>query len=124
MAKKGKKGAYSFKLGPKASMFYDPQSKVKVTPNSITEFDGRMTARLQLALKNGHIVEMDEEDKAELKSKLEAGLPIFENMNKGDLLKYYADNFEVSDEEAAEFAKQSKGKMVEVLEDLTDEDDE
>lgn len=122
MAKKGKKSSYKFKLGSKASIFYDPVSQVKVLPNKITEFEGRMSARLSIALSHGHIVELNKDDAKELQKKLNDGQPIFENMNKGDLLKYYVDEFEVTDEEGAEFSKKSKGKMVEVLEDLTDDE--
>jgi len=122
MAKKGKKGSYSFSLGPKASIFYDPQSQVKVLPNQVTEFDGRMTNRLKIALANGHIVSLNDEDKADLQGKLDAGLPIFTNMNKGDLVQYYADNFEVSDEEVSDFSAKNKGKMVEYLEDISEDD--
>ena len=118
MAKKGKKGSYSFKLGPKASIFYDPQSQVKVLPNKITEFSGRMTPRLTIALQNGHIVNLDKEEKADLQDKLDDGQPIFENMNKGDLVSYYEKTYDVSDAEVADFAKKKKDSMAEYLEEL------
>ena len=124
MAKKGKKGSYRFTLGPKASVFYDPVSQVKVLPNKITDFDGRMSARMSIALKHGHIVELTKDAAEELQEKLDDGQPIFDNMNKGDLLKYYIDNYNVTDEEGADFSKKTKGKMVEVLEDLIENADE
>lgn len=124
MAKKGKKGSYKFRLGDKASVFYDPQSKVKILPNQIVDFEGRMTSRLSIALKHGHIVKLDADEAEELQDKLDSGTPIFTSMMKGDLLKYYVDNYNVSDEEGADFAKKTKGKMVEILEDLEEDADD
>lgn len=45
------------KLGEKASVFFDPTSKLKITPNQAVELsnESRMSKRVIAALKSGHI---------------------------------------------------------------------
>lgn len=50
-----------FVLGAKASVFYDPDSQLKVVssdPKAPDEFDGKMTPRIEEAMRFNHIIEV------------------------------------------------------------------
>lgn len=56
------------KLGEKASLFYDPTSGLKVTPNKAVELSAqhKMSKRVTKAIKSGHLDYVDSEELKEL----------------------------------------------------------
>jgi len=151
MAKKTKSKRY-FVLGSKngASVFVDPQSKLKVVSNKTpVEYLGPITARISVALKHNHIKDMDEDkalkalakaakekeenpnDKKEVKAP-EAPLELTEEekaeqlvnsfTKKDDAIDYYKENFEHDEDTLAKFSELKLKEMKEYL--LEDEEPE
>ena len=130
-----------YRLGEKASMFWDPSAKnqerddkaLKVTPRVASPYLGPISKRMELAIKNRHIEEIDEDKalkmglatvkpsasvalkEAKEKASNDDG-PDFESMKKDDLIKYYKDNYDdVSEDDIEEFASKKKAEMIEYL---------
>lgn len=129
-----------FKLGPKASMFFDPSAVnrakkkgdtsigLKVLPNSAAKFQGKVTARMEIAISNNHIQaltekeynlfktgieEAAEESKAEEEENVALG-----DMKKDEIVEYFKSNFEYDEDQLLEFSSLTKAKMIEYIEEL------
>ena len=108
-------------LGKDASVFWDPTTRTKIVSSdksNPTEVTKPVSKRMALAIKHGHIVEVPApvagetvqpvEDKKASKSKNKKP----KDMDDEELKAYYLENYEVSDEEMAEFeAMDHKAKV-------------
>jgi hypothetical protein len=133
-----------FKLGKLASIFWDASAfnmkdksrGLKVTRGDIAEFQGPLSKRTELALSAGHIVEVKAEDVKKVQDKLNKELEDgkkgqdipstnkgFNNMSVEELVEYYKENYEVTEEDVVKFAKKKPKKMVQFLEELEVDDE-
>lgn len=126
-----------FILGPNASVFWDPTSKLKVVSsdeNAPDALHGNMTDRIKLALKANHIQEIKsfkpkkEEETGEAAS-TEATIETkketkkapkqsdLTKMTKDQLVAYYKENYETTDEDIKNFSAMKPKQMVQFLQD-------
>lgn len=110
-----------FKLGAKASTFYDPTSGLKISNGAVAQFSGSViTKRMEIAISNHHIEEATE---AEFKNgtasaEEEDEAVNFDKMNKSQLVEYLQTNYEVDEAEVEDFENKTKSEMVSYLEEL------
>ena len=101
-----------FVLGPKASVFFDPQSQVKVlSQKDPFEYEGRDTVRIKIALANNHIRVLSDAEVKEYQD-IKAEEVDLEEMTKKELIAHFKDSFEYSDEQLADFEKLKKDDMI------------
>lgn len=144
MAKKQEVGFKYFKLGPDASIFYDPFSKLKVVNNvpgkapasKVTVKNKKVTS----AKSKGHIQEIDEEEYNRLFKKYgpkdsteepeveddedgdeEDEGPDFEAMSKAELDKFAEETLGMEGTELEEFKSLNKKGKLEKIAELTEE---
>ncbi len=91
-----------FKLGDKASMFYDTLSKRKVLPGQIVEFDAKAmsTDKFKAARQGGHLVMADPGEDETAIEPINQDLVDF--MNAGDKagkISYIQDNYDVNEDD-------------------------
>lgn len=107
-----------FVLGKGCSSFYDPSTQLKVVGKGSTEYKGKISKRIEIALKHRHIEEVEnavtEEEVAKAAADAEEPTPL-EDMTKKELINHYKDNFEVSKDDLAAFSKMNKEEMLEFL---------
>ena len=122
-----------FILGPSASVFWDPTSRLKVVSTDPENPDclvGNVNKRIEAALKQNHIQEVkgfkpkpkaDEEETEEVvvqpkkaEKKKESNLS---KMTKDQLISYYKENYEVTEDDVKNFSAMKPKAMVEFLED-------
>lgn len=102
------------KLGETASVFYDSTSKLLIAgKDEVIEYKGQLTKKIRVALSNGHIVKT-EPKKVEVEDEKPDEKPL-DKMTKKELVTYFKENYEVTEEELAEFSKKSQKEMVEYL---------
>jgi len=113
-----------FKLGKKATMFYDPASQKKIVGDQVVEFDDKdqTTTRFQERLSGGHILETDapkkgkikvEEDEDEDEGKEKTDLEKFEALTNAEMKKWLDDEYELTDADKAEIeAAKKKADLV------------
>lgn len=110
-----------FKLGEKASSFYDPTSKVKLTPGVVVEVDGKIAKgrKIAEAKRAGHIVEVDEDEYNEFVNPSEGGngddevemnADIFAGLNVQAMKDYLLKSYENTPEEVLEINSFTKKK--------------
>jgi hypothetical protein len=144
MGKKGKKRY--FVLGKKASVFFDPVTRLKVTSTDTSkpdETDAPLSKRVKMALEAGHIKSLDgptdapETDTSEDKDDTPKELTVeaLKSVKAKDLAKahsgeefmtFYKENYEVSEEDEKAFEKMNKTAKAKFLQDAEEEgeDDE
>lgn len=136
-----------FELGPKASIFYDPATGLKVTPGrpgKVLAIQTRGNNKIKVAKANQHIIEVTEAEYRkqvahqgkveEVKSKISSEEEEeeedddtsinFEKMNKDQLYTFYVEEYEVTEDEKAEFKDLKKAEMIEKLVSLEEADDQ
>lgn len=129
-----------FVLGKKASVFYDPFTGLKVTSQlKPASLEKPLSKRVQLALDNKHIIQVESGDEIEVENKsqeneskgpkltAEAILgmdaeTLDKNHTKKDFIEYYKENWEVDEDDIAKFSKMTNAKMIAFLKD--EEEDE
>lgn len=140
MAKKGKKRY--FVLGKKASIFFDPVTRLKVTSTDTSEPDtseAPLSRRTKMALEKGHIKELDgptdapEKGAEDEKKSNELTVEALKTVKAKDLGKahsaeefmtFYKENYEVSEEDEKAFAKMNKTEKAKFLQDAEADDEE
>ena len=130
MAKKGQPGNGYYKLGDNTTIFWDPVSQLKIVNGQVVKYEGKITQRMEVGLKNSHIEKATEEEfKAQGKDAPKPAAPApaasdneitdfsdkDEFPNKGSLMTYFEENFDPSEEELDEFENLSRGNMEEEL---------
>jgi hypothetical protein len=125
-----------FKLGSKASMFYDQGNRFKVAGNNIVEFSGKITPKMRAAIANGHIIEVDEKEFKEYEktgstipmdgegqpARLTA--PNWGSLTKGEIVEWAKENIEdiedklEEDEDIDDLADLTKDKLIERVKEL------
>jgi len=121
-----------FILGPSASVFWDPTSKLKVVSNDEANPDalhGNMTERIKLALKANHIQEVkgfkpvdkeESESGDKVETKKEKKVPVqndLTKMTKDQLISYYKENYETTEADITNFSAMKPKAMVQFLQD-------
>lgn len=121
------------KLSSESSLFYCPQTKVKLVKGVVIEHDSsNMSKKLLVAIKNGHVNKVDENEFLSYQESLEQGdkdsnpgpgniVKPLNRMNKEELVKYYTDNYELSNEDIKSFQEKTKAEMLDFLEELENE---
>lgn len=126
-------------LGGTASIFWDPVSKLKVVTtdeSNPAELNGNVTDRIKQAVKAGHIVEVkgfkpkkekeeivERETEVETKKSSKPAPPVtpaktdLTKMTKDELIAYYKNNYETTDEDIKNFSAMKPKAMVEFLQD-------
>lgn len=111
------------KLGSKAQNFFDPISGLNIVGKEVVELPKgfKMNPRINRAISGGHLVNSNKdeyleylalstpEDEEDVSSELG-------DMTKSELVDYYKENYEVSEEDLEKFEKLTKAKMVNFLE--------
>jgi predicted house-cleaning noncanonical NTP pyrophosphatase (MazG superfamily) len=114
-----------FILGDNASIFFDPKSRLKVVTNKPVPFEGKDTVRIETALKHGHIKELKADEMKKYLEQLDedaqdtsndSSEKTLEDMTKAELVGYFTDNFEYTDEQLDEFKAKKKAEMIEFIE--------
>lgn len=104
-----------FVLGKEASIFYDSaigmmvRSKDKDAPDT---FEGSLSKKADTALKHGHIVEVD----APNASGSGSGKVNLKKMKDEELMAFYKENFQVTEEDEKTFKALSKAEKIKFLE--------
>lgn len=118
------KKKFHFILNPKsgATSFWDPVSKVKVVGKSSATYEGKdLPKRVKVALRHGHLLQVDEpvteEDVKKQAEEVEAENVDLADLTKKELVDFYTSNFEVTKEDLANFKKMSQEDMVKFLQD-------
>lgn len=141
MGKKGKKRY--FVLGKKASIFFDPVTRLKVTSTDTSkpdETEAPLSKRIKMALEAGHIKQLEgptdapqtentEEDEKSKELTVEALKTVkAKDLGKAhsaeEFMAFYKENYEVSEEDEKAFAKMNKTEKAKFLQDAEAEDDE
>lgn len=136
MAKKSIPKKY-VKLGPKAGGFADPYSRFKILKGEIKELvsqQERTSGKIKAAIRGGHLVSVPESEyehwlesqgKAEKAKEESKGEPTLkeelQENTKAQLVEYYRDHYEVSDEDVEAFEKLKHPQMVAELVGLSEE---
>lgn len=117
------------KLGKGASIFYCPVTKVKALPGNPVEVKKR-SKKIDVAISNGHLTEITKEEFEKILSgeatdkgndnSNDTQKPI-QKMNNEELIKFYEDTYEVSEEDIEAFKALKKAEKVKFLEDLEEE---
>lgn len=130
------------KCGKKAFGFADPFSKFNVTRGEVKELTTTQqlkSGKIKNALRGGHLEFATEEefnafnkkvedlksgkkpeDEKPEKTKKELFRETLEDKTKAQLVEYYGENYQVTDEEVEAFSKLKHGEMVEELLSLDD----
>jgi len=119
-----------FVLGKKASIFYDPSTRLKVTSSDKSkpaELEMLVSKRVKLALDKGHIIEIegpqkgdtkDDEKEGNVKEITAEALKSASNEDlekahtKKEFLEFYKENYEVNEDDEKAFMKKTKEDMI------------
>lgn len=136
MAKKKK----YVKLGEKAYGFADPYSRFHISGKQVKELETpnqRRSNKIRQALRGGHLQNATKEELEKYQESLKTGkVPVkekeptpeealraeLEEQTKAELLKYYQEKYEVTEEDIDSFDKLNHGERVEELIELADLD--
>jgi hypothetical protein len=122
-----------YKLGDKASSFFDPVLKLKlVGPDAVAALGPvQLTRRLKNALHFKHIVEATEKEynsyierslhKADIAKEPEVAGVDFSKMTKSQLVAFYKNNYEVTTDDVKLFQDKTKDQMVSELTELEED---
>jgi len=128
------------KLGEKAEVFFDPETRTKIVKGQVVEFSSiPKSKRILKALKNGHLEKTTQEEFLKSKPKVddnvdegkieEKSVEFFNAMTKAEIIQW-AKDFGFNDDDMAELEGMKKAKMPQFMvdtlpeyEDDTDEDD-
>ncbi len=138
-----------YKLGSKASSFFCPKTRLKVVnslPGKAAVPLARSSKAIIQALRNGHLVEIKEEEYSEMieaealkgdskrkeiesvkvatEATSEISVSDFRKMNKDQMFTYYKDQYDVDKEDQEEFKALNKADMLEKLIELEEEEGE
>ncbi len=120
-----------FKLSEKASMFYDPISRLKVTKTSPGMIKGKLNKKVQTALNSGHLVKIKEDEFNDLVEDYDAAIEKAQKLaetrkaSKRSKSEVAAKTLAGEDEEEKKpLNKQNRDELIETLgelEDITEE---
>lgn len=105
-----------FVLGQGASTFWDPTTRTKVITHdekNAVEFSGKMSKRLALALRNGHIKEVNKSRSAQ--PEVEEEEVDLSTMDDKQLEAYYTTNYKVNKKDLKTFQAMSTEEKVKFL---------
>jgi hypothetical protein len=108
------------KLGGKAEVFYDAFSELKVVRGQVVEMNAVQARSLKVkkALSGGHLQMATEAEFKGETAEVASEKVDYTEMTKAELLKFYKETYDVSEEEVAEFKSKTKDEMVTELQGL------
>lgn len=118
MAKKTKK----FKLGPEATLFVDPTTKLKMAGKGLFDVtpEQQSSDKFKIARKNNHVVEPDDDDFEEEvededieETEVDEELAEFEKLKVDDMKDKLEEDFELTSEEIAAIKLMKKADLIE-----------